>query len=210
MEGRLFPSSRESREIGTTWICGTEELNCELIRSSRFSRNDKPPLNFPFLSSSILAVAAVQNNTIVVIHSVGPVDMNSWIDVSSSSRTSTRRIKFDLPSLPFPFQHPNITAVVWANLPGQESGNSCTDTLFGDYNPSGVRRRFSLFSSPTSADDCSSSSPSAASLHYRLRQCRLTPRYFYQRYRHPPPGQVQRAGKSNFQVFNRCSSRLED
>ncbi|KAL7416237.1 glycoside hydrolase superfamily [Mrakia frigida] len=61
----------------------------------------------------ILAVAAVNKKTIVVVHSVGPVDMAAWID------------------------HPNVVAVVWANLPGQESGNSCTDVLFGDYNPSG-------------------------------------------------------------------------
>lgn len=33
--------------------------------------------------------------------------------------------------------HPNVTAVVWAGLPGQESGNTLTSVLYGDYNPSG-------------------------------------------------------------------------
>lgn len=33
--------------------------------------------------------------------------------------------------------HTNIRAVVWAGLPGQESGSSLTDVLFGDTNPSG-------------------------------------------------------------------------
>lgn len=33
--------------------------------------------------------------------------------------------------------HPNISAIVWAGLPGQESGNSLADVLFGDVNPSG-------------------------------------------------------------------------
>ena len=33
--------------------------------------------------------------------------------------------------------HPNITAVVFAGLPGQESGHSLTDVLYGDVNPSG-------------------------------------------------------------------------
>ncbi|KAI9318057.1 glycoside hydrolase superfamily [Dichotomocladium elegans] len=60
----------------------------------------------------IKAVADVNKNTIVVIHSVGAVLM-PWID------------------------HPNIKAVVWPGLPGQESGNSLADVLFGDVNPSG-------------------------------------------------------------------------
>ncbi|KAI9314059.1 glycoside hydrolase superfamily [Dichotomocladium elegans] len=60
----------------------------------------------------IRAVAATCSNTIVVIHSVGPVDM-SWAN------------------------HPNIKAILWAGLPGQESGNSLADVLFGDVNPSG-------------------------------------------------------------------------
>ena len=59
------------------------------------------------------AVAATNPNTIVVVHSVGPAILEPWID------------------------HPNVTAVVWANLPGQESGNSIVDVLYGDVNPSG-------------------------------------------------------------------------
>ncbi|KAG2221285.1 hypothetical protein INT45_000198 [Circinella minor] len=61
----------------------------------------------------INAVADANENTVVVIHSVGPIDMNAWID------------------------HPNIKAIVWPGLPGQETGNSLADVLFGDYNPSG-------------------------------------------------------------------------
>ncbi|KAJ7247377.1 glycoside hydrolase family 3 C-terminal domain-containing protein, partial [Mycena haematopus] len=56
-------------------------------------------------------------NTIVVLHVVGPVLMESWIE------------------------HPNVTAVLHAGLPGQESGNALVDMLFSDgaqaTNPSG-------------------------------------------------------------------------
>ncbi|KFX98669.1 hypothetical protein O988_04253 [Pseudogymnoascus sp. VKM F-3808] len=61
----------------------------------------------------IKAVADNCDNTIPVIQSVGPVDMESWID------------------------HPNITAVVWANLGGQELGPALVDILYGKVNPSG-------------------------------------------------------------------------
>lgn len=49
----------------------------------------------------------------VVIHSVGPILVEEWIE------------------------NPNVTAVLLAHLPGQESGNSLVDVLWGDVNPSG-------------------------------------------------------------------------
>ena len=61
----------------------------------------------------ITAVANTNPNTIVVAHSVGPAILEAWID------------------------HPNVTAVIWAGVPGQEAGNSIADVLFGDVNPSG-------------------------------------------------------------------------
>src|SRR6267154_4508900 len=61
----------------------------------------------------VLAVAAQNNNTIVVVNSVGPLILEPWIE------------------------HPNVTAVVWAGIQGQEAGNSIADVLYGAYNPSG-------------------------------------------------------------------------
>ncbi|KAF8637156.1 hypothetical protein AX17_003060 [Amanita inopinata Kibby_2008] len=61
----------------------------------------------------VLAVAKQNPNTIVVVHSVGPLIVEPWIE------------------------HPNVTAVLWAGLPGQEAGNAIADILFGDWNPSG-------------------------------------------------------------------------
>lgn len=50
---------------------------------------------------------------VVVVHSVGPVILEKWIDLS------------------------NVKAVLLAHLPGQESGDSLMDVLFGEVNPSG-------------------------------------------------------------------------
>ncbi|KAH1342835.1 hypothetical protein KXW65_007431 [Aspergillus fumigatus] len=54
-----------------------------------------------------------QGKTVVVIHAVGPVVMESWIDL------------------------PGVHAVLLANLPGQESGNALVDVLFGEVDASG-------------------------------------------------------------------------
>jgi beta-glucosidase-like glycosyl hydrolase len=54
-----------------------------------------------------------KGSTIVVIHSVGPVIPEGWVDL------------------------PGVKAVVMANLPGQESGHAIADILLGIVNPSG-------------------------------------------------------------------------
>jgi beta-glucosidase len=61
----------------------------------------------------IETVASTNNNTIVVIHSGGPVLVGDWYD------------------------NPNVTGILWAGMPGQESGNSITDVLYGYVNPGG-------------------------------------------------------------------------
>jgi hypothetical protein len=61
----------------------------------------------------VRAVASQNNNTIVVINSVGPLILEPWIE------------------------HPNVTAVVWAGLGGTETGNALLDVIYGAVNPSG-------------------------------------------------------------------------
>lgn len=56
-------------------------------------------------------VASICPNTIVVLHTTGPVLLTEWYD------------------------HPNITAIVWAGQPGQESGNALVDILYGKTSP---------------------------------------------------------------------------
>lgn len=53
------------------------------------------------------------SNTVVVVHSTGIRIVDSWIE------------------------HENVTAVIFAGLPGQESGHSLVDILYGDVSPSG-------------------------------------------------------------------------
>ena len=61
----------------------------------------------------IRTVSSICNNTVVVIHSTGPVLVSEFYD------------------------NPNVTGILWAGLPGQESGNSLVDVLYGSHNPSG-------------------------------------------------------------------------
>lgn len=57
-------------------------------------------------------VTAYCNNTIVVTHSAG-LNVMPWAG------------------------NPNVTAILAAHLPGEQSGNSIVDVLYGDINPSG-------------------------------------------------------------------------
>jgi beta-glucosidase len=52
------------------------------------------------------------NNTIVVVHSTGPVLLSQHAS------------------------NPNVTAILWAGVPGEQSGNSIADVLYGRVNPS--------------------------------------------------------------------------
>ncbi|KAI4142882.1 MAG: hypothetical protein LQ340_007180, partial [Diploschistes diacapsis] len=54
-----------------------------------------------------------QGHTIVIVHAVGPALLEPWIDI------------------------PGVKAVLWAHLPGQESGNALASVLFGDADPGG-------------------------------------------------------------------------
>lgn len=63
-------------------------------------------------ASVVEAIASGCPNTIVITHSGG------------------------VNSLPFA-SNPNVTAIIAAHFPGQESGNSIVDILYGDVNPSG-------------------------------------------------------------------------
>ncbi|OJJ80927.1 beta-glucosidase [Aspergillus glaucus CBS 516.65] len=74
---------------------------------------DRETLQDEFSDNLVNNVASNCTNTIVVIHSAGIRTVDTWIN------------------------NPNITAVLFAGLPGQESGHSLTDVLYGETSPSG-------------------------------------------------------------------------
>lgn len=61
----------------------------------------------------VKAAAAANENVIVVVHSVGPILLETIL------------------------AQPNVKAIVWAGLPSQENGNALVDVLYGDVAPSG-------------------------------------------------------------------------
>ncbi|POR33093.1 Beta-glucosidase [Tolypocladium paradoxum] len=74
---------------------------------------DRPGLRDDYTDGLILQVASRCANTIVILHNAGTRLVDQWIE------------------------HPNVTAVVFAHLPGQDSGKALVSLLYGDSNFSG-------------------------------------------------------------------------
>ncbi|KAH6969301.1 glycoside hydrolase superfamily [Fusarium avenaceum] len=74
---------------------------------------DRPAVYDDYTDSLINNVADKCANTIVVLHNAGTRLVDAFVD------------------------HPNVTAVIYAHLPGQDSGDALVSLLYGDENPSG-------------------------------------------------------------------------
>ncbi|KAI1846668.1 hypothetical protein JX265_009029 [Neoarthrinium moseri] len=74
---------------------------------------DRPALRDDFTDGLINNVADQCANTIVVFHNAGVRLVDTFVD------------------------HPNVTAIIFAHLPGQESGKALISLLYGKTNPSG-------------------------------------------------------------------------
>lgn len=105
----------------------------------------------------VQAVAAANNNTIVVVQSVGPLILETILAL------------------------PGVKAVVWAGLGSQEAGNALVDILYGATNPSGklpytiAKAATDYPSNITSGDD---TYPEGLFIDYRhFDQSNISPRY---------------------------------
>ncbi|KAI0416324.1 glycoside hydrolase superfamily [Xylaria grammica] len=74
---------------------------------------DRLGLRDDFTDALITNVAAQCSNTIVVFHNAGVRLVDQFVD------------------------HPNVTALIFAHLPGQDSGRALVSLLYGDVSPSG-------------------------------------------------------------------------
>jgi beta-glucosidase len=74
---------------------------------------DRPGLHDDYSDALVLNIAAQCANTMVIIHNAGVRLVDQWIE------------------------HPNVTAVIFAHLPGQDSGRALVEILYGRSPPSG-------------------------------------------------------------------------
>ncbi|KAJ4397872.1 hypothetical protein N0V93_002109 [Gnomoniopsis smithogilvyi] len=74
---------------------------------------DRPAVWDKYTDNLINHVADQCNNTVVVLHNVGTRLVDGFAD------------------------HPNVTGIIFAHLPGQDSGKALVNILYGDENPSG-------------------------------------------------------------------------
>ncbi|KAK7543761.1 beta-glucosidase-like protein [Phyllosticta citricarpa] len=94
-------------------VSATTQVCLVFINAYASESFDRPSLVDEFSDNLVNNVATNCSNTVVVIHNAGVRLVDPFID------------------------HENVTAVIFAGTPGQESGNSLVDILYGDVSPSG-------------------------------------------------------------------------
>ncbi|KAK6082832.1 cel3e secreted beta-glucosidase [Seiridium cupressi] len=95
------------------YVDGASEACIVLVNAFSSEGYDRPGTHDDYTDGLIKHVADRCNNTIVVFHNAGVRLVDQFID------------------------HPNVTALIFAHLPGQESGHALVSLLYGDSNPSG-------------------------------------------------------------------------
>lgn len=110
-----FPSkiSPSSQDVAIVFINSDSGENYITVEGNPGDRTSAGLYTWHNGDDLVKAAAEKFSKVVVVIHTVGPVIMEKWIELDS------------------------VKAVLVAHLPGQEAGWSLTDILFGDYSPSG-------------------------------------------------------------------------
>jgi len=114
----------------------TADSGEQYVKVENLPEGDRLDLN-PWHNGNelVAAVAAAGKPTVVVVHSVGPILLEKILS------------------------NENVKAIVWAGLPGQESGGALTDVLYGDVSPNGKVGRLQCshgisLTCPASVYDC--------------------------------------------------------
>jgi len=113
--GDTFPSGITAApgDIAIVFINSDSGENQDTVEGNHGDRDASGLYAWHNGDQLVQAAAAAYATVIVVVHTVGPILLENWIDL------------------------PPVKSVVFAHLPGQEAGDSLTDILFGDYSPSG-------------------------------------------------------------------------
>ncbi|THW11508.1 glycoside hydrolase family 3 protein, partial [Aureobasidium pullulans] len=112
--------ARRVRDVAGVCIVLTNAGSGEGFANVDGNLGDRKNLTLWQGADAVIAnVSATCNNTVLVIHSVGAVEIDQYKD------------------------NPNITAILWAGLPGEQSGYAIADVLFGRVNP-GAKLPFTM------------------------------------------------------------------
>jgi beta-glucosidase len=100
--------------VSTTPYVKYPTAPCMVFINTQASESwDRSSLFDGYSDDLVLHVASQCSNTIVSVHNAGPRIVDAWID------------------------HSNVTAVIFAHTPGQESGNALVEVIYGRQSPSG-------------------------------------------------------------------------
>lgn len=97
----------------TSSVAGASDACLVFINAEASEGVDRPNLRDTYSDDLVTNIANQCSNTVVTIHNAGIRLVDAWID------------------------HPNVTAVIYAHLPGQDSGEALVQILYGDVSPSG-------------------------------------------------------------------------
>lgn len=111
-----FPTLRfkpSSDDVAIVFITSDSGENSYTVELNFGDRSSSGLVSWHDGDKLVQAAAAKYSNVVVVVHTVGPIVVEPWIDLDS------------------------VKAVLFAYLPGQEAGESLANVLFGDVSPSG-------------------------------------------------------------------------